>query len=275
MLSDYHVHTAYSDDSDYPMEQVIQDAIRLGLDELCITDHVDYGVKADWDAPEAERLALPVRNVNYPEWYAELCWLRERYAGQITLRTGMEFGVQTHTIPRYRALFQRYPFDFILLSCHQVEDKEFWNQDFQRGRSQAEYNRRYYEELLKVMRQYEDYSVLAHLDLIRRYDEAGDYPFARVRDLVEEVLKTAISKGKGIELNTSCFRYGLADLTPSREILSMYHSLGGEILTIGSDSHAPGQLGEQVGEVQGLLRELGFRYCCTYEVMKPIFHPLQ
>lgn len=41
MLADYHVHTEYSDDSTYPMESVVTDAIELGLDEICFTDHVD------------------------------------------------------------------------------------------------------------------------------------------------------------------------------------------------------------------------------------------
>ena len=50
--------------------------------------------------------------------------------------------------------------------------------------------------------------------------------------------------------------------------------LGGEIITIGSDSHAPGQLGAGVVEAQRLLRELGFRWHCTFEAMQPTFHPL-
>ena len=79
---------------------------------------------------------------------------------------GLEFGMQVHTIPLYEKLFARYPFDFILLSVHQVEDKEFWNQDFQRGRTREEFNRRYYEELLALVRRYRHYSVLAHPDLI-------------------------------------------------------------------------------------------------------------
>ncbi len=45
MFADYHVHTNYSDDSVYPMEKVIQDAIQMEMDEICITDHVDYGEK--------------------------------------------------------------------------------------------------------------------------------------------------------------------------------------------------------------------------------------
>ena len=46
MFADYHVHTEFSDDSVYPMESVVQDAIRMKIDELCFTDHVDYGTAA-------------------------------------------------------------------------------------------------------------------------------------------------------------------------------------------------------------------------------------
>lgn len=47
MLCDYHLHTEYSDDSSYPMESLIQDAISLGLNEICITDHVDMIARYD------------------------------------------------------------------------------------------------------------------------------------------------------------------------------------------------------------------------------------
>lgn len=45
MFADYHVHTEFSSDSVYPMEQVLEDAIAMGMDEICFTEHVDYGVK--------------------------------------------------------------------------------------------------------------------------------------------------------------------------------------------------------------------------------------
>lgn len=54
----------------------------------------------------------------------------------------------------------------------------------------------------------------------------------------------------------------------------MYKELGGEILTIGSDSHAPGQLGFNIAQSQEMLKDLGFEYFCTFEKMKPIFHKL-
>lgn len=31
------------------MERQVEKAIKLGLDEMCFTDHVDYGIKRDWD----------------------------------------------------------------------------------------------------------------------------------------------------------------------------------------------------------------------------------
>ena len=79
MLADYHVHTQYSDDSDYPMEEVVQDALRLGLDALCFTDHVDYGVKRDWDDP---------RGVLYCP--GEMC-IRDR-SGSVTRTSRLRLG---------------------------------------------------------------------------------------------------------------------------------------------------------------------------------------
>ena len=87
---------------------------------------------------------MALANVDYPRYAAEIDALKEKYKDQITLKMGMEFGMQSHTIPQYEKLYSAWPFDFIILSVHQVEDREFWTQDFQRGRTQEEYNLRYY-----------------------------------------------------------------------------------------------------------------------------------
>lgn len=276
MLADYHVHSQFSDDSEYPMEDVVKDAIGLGLDEICFTEHVDYGVKVDWDSGEEVTYwgKIAAVNVDYPRYVEEFERMRREYGDKIVLKMGMEFGVQTHTIPKFEALFHRYPFDFIILSVHQVQDKMFWTQEFQQGKTQKEYNERYYEELLQVVRRYNDYSVLGHMDLITRYDLAGVYPFENVKPLAAEILKTVIAEGKGIEVNTSSHRYGLTDSTPCRALLELYRDLGGEILTIGSDSHSPAHLGAYLQEAKEQLKAMGFRYFCTYETMKPMFHTL-
>ncbi|MFQ9923224.1 MAG: histidinol-phosphatase HisJ family protein [Beduini sp.] len=277
MIADYHMHTYYSDDSQYEMEAAVKKAIDLGLNEICFTDHVDYGIKLeheDYMRLNEEERKNRVANVDYARYFEEIRQLQVKYKDRITIKQGMEFGIQTHTIPAFQTLFDRYDFDFIILSCHQVEDKEFWTQDFQKGRSQQVYNERYYEEILNVIKVYKDYSVLGHLDLLKRYDLVGEYPFEKTKDIITEILKIVIADKKGIEINTSSFYYGLKDLMPSKNILKLYHELGGTILTIGSDSHKEDQVGAHIEEIQEELKKIGFKHICTFDKMKPIFHDL-
>lgn len=128
--------------------------------------------------------------------------------------------------------------------------------------------------MLALVQNYKNYSVLGHIDFITRYDDNGTYPFEKVKPILEEVLKTVIADGKGIEVNTSCYRYGLNDLTPAREILRLYRELGGRIITIGSDSHKKEDLCNYIMETKKELKNLGFKEYCTYEKMHPVFHGL-
>ena len=95
MKADYHVHTEFSDDSEYQMEQVVRDSIVMGLDEICFTDHVDYGVKNDWDDGEKIRYRegipgepenMPILNVNYPLYYKTYQKMKTQYGDKITLK---------------------------------------------------------------------------------------------------------------------------------------------------------------------------------------------
>lgn len=279
MFADYHVHCEFSDDSWYPMEDVCADAVKLGIKELCFTDHVDYGIKPDVDEYRANpgcaqiKDGEPILNVDYPAYFAKIDEMREKFAGQLAIKAGLELGVQSHRVAQNHALFKTWEdkLDFVICSIHEVGDLEFWTGDFQRGHTQEEYNRAYYEELLKVVETFHDYSVLGHLDLIRRYDPAGEFPFEKTRDLVAAILERVIADGKGIELNTSSFRYGLPDLQPSTDVLRLYHDLGGRVLTVGSDSHKPEHLGAHIEECHDRLRALGFTELCIYEKMNPTF----
>lgn len=276
MLIDYHLHTNYSDDSDYLMEDLVKDAIRMGLDEICFTDHVDYGIKLDWNQVNLNEVAAKktITNVDYPKYNDEIDYLKTKYQDQIIIKKGLEFGVQTHTIKPFKKLFDSYDFDFIILSCHQVNDKEFWTNDFQNGKTQDEYNQEYYQEIYRVIKEYKDYSVLGHLDMIKRYDSEGDYPFDKYKDIVTKILKMVIADGKGIEINTSSHRYQLDDLTPSMDILRLYRDLGGKIVTIGSDTHVKEHLGAYIEQSKQILKDLGFKYYCTFEKMNPIYNEL-
>ncbi len=279
MLADFHVHTEFSDDSVYPMEQVAADAFRLNLDALCFCDHVDYGVKPDageqplrFDPDNGK----PVTNVDYARYFPEVERVQGLFDGRLEIRAGLELGVQRHTVDQFEQVLDAWGdhLDFCLLSIHQVGDKEFWNGDYQQGRDQDGIHRAYYDEMVAVMDAFDGYDSLAHLDLVRRYDPFGPMPFERVRDQVAAVLERAIARDKAIELNTSSWRYGLDDIMPSSDVFRLYRDLGGSLVTLGSDSHKPDHLGAYLRLGQSVLRDLGFTEFFTYERHKPTAHPL-
>lgn len=287
MKMDYHLHSEFSDDSHATMESQIERGIELGLQEMCFTDHVDYGIKKDWADGEIEWRGgdgvgtsvdslEPMENVHYPEYFAKLYRMRKTYGKRITIRNGLEFGMQMHTIPQYEKLLETYgdELDFVLMSIHQIEDKEFWTGDFMKGRTQEEYNLRYYEEMLHLVESFHGYDVLAHVDLIRRYDPAGPIGFGQICPILTEIFHKVIADGKGIELNTSSWHYGLDDTMPSRDVLSLYHSLGGRILTIGSDAHKPEYLADHMEKAREILRGIGFTEIYTFDHHQPIAHRL-
>lgn len=287
MYADYHIHSEFSDDSRTPMEQQIEKAISLGLQEICFTDHVDYGMKKDWTEENIQwrggdgmgTLVTemdPCTNVNYPEYFGKLLRMRKIYGDKITIRNGLEFGVQKHTIPQYRKLLEKYGkyLDFILLSFHQVDDKEFWTGEFMEGKTQEEYNFRYYEEMLRVVSEFEDFDVLAHVDLISRYDSTDSFSFDKIRGILTEIFKMIIQNGKGIEINTSSWHYGLTDTMPSRDILKLYRFLGGDIITIGSDAHNTEYIGDHFEDARSILKEIGFTRTYTFEKHNPIPHEI-
>ena len=276
MFCDYHTHTVFSDDSNYPMEECVKDAISLRIKEICFTDHVDYGVKYDLKDLKPEEVEGKVLNVDFEKYFPEIERVKELYKGKISIKTGLEFGVQEQTIPQYEELFKKYPFDFIIMSVHEIDNKELWNHSFQDGKTEAEYYSLYFENIYYLVQNYHNYSVLGHLDLLKRYDEKDGYnPFVENKEIITKILKYIIADGKGIELNTSTKKYHLDDLMPSRDILKLYLELGGEILTIGSDSHSKKDLcNSHIEELKQELREIGFTKFCTFEKMKPIFHEL-
>ena len=276
MFCDYHTHTVFSSDSMYPMEDCIKDAISLGIEEICFTDHVDYGIKDDWDDLRNNKATKKYFNVDYDKYFSDLETLREKYKNQITIKNGLEFGIQKYNIEKYNKLFEKYPLDFIILSVHQIDDKEFWNHSYQDGKTEKEYYEDYFNEIYYLVQNYSNYCVLGHLDMMKRYDEKDGYnPFVENKEIITKILKRVIADGKGIELNTSSIKYKLDDLMPSIDILKLYLELGGEVLTIGSDSHCKRDLkNSHIEELKQELRDIGFTKFCTFEKMKPTFHEL-
>ena len=94
--------------------------------------------------------------------------------------------------------------------------------------------------------------------------------FDRYEERLRSILKAAIDRGLGIELNSN---RGNAPL-PGEKWLKIYRELGGEIITLGSDAHRPQHIACAMEERQELLKACGFAAFCTFDAGKPVFHKL-
>jgi histidinol-phosphatase (PHP family) len=265
MRADYHIHTNFSVDSKLTMEEIILRSIDLGLDEICFTDHVDYGVKNQF---------VDKQEVDYPEFIKEYTRLNEIYKDRISIKLGLEFGVQLETMHQYKEDMKMYDFDFVLLSCHQIDNQELWLNQYQESRTQLDYNRGYYEYMYKLIDLFDDFSVVGHLDVIKRYDRNGVLDDNLIMDLIDPILIRLIEKNKGLEVNTSSYRYNLPDLTPSTTILRRYYELGGRVLTMGSDTHKIENLKDHFEEIIVQLKEIGFTELYRFDKMNAITYKI-
>lgn len=262
-MFDYHMHSDFSEDCSTPMEKTIQVAIEKGFTEICFTEHIDY------DYPDPD-FTFDLDTVNYER---KIRALQEKYAGEITIKKGVEIGIQPHLFDRYHDLFARETFDFIICSLHTADKKDLHNGDFFEGRTPEEAYQFYYEELLYCVTHFDHYSVLGHIDLVKRYQKlTSDVNF---HEVMREIFRTIIPKGKGIEVNASGFAYGLESAMPSKDILQLYRDCGGEIVTIGSDAHQAEHVGHRFDEILTLLDELDFKYIATFTDEEPTFHQIK
>ncbi len=265
MLFDYHVHTDFSGDCSVEMESVIQSAINKGLDEICLTDHLDI------DSTDGSGAFVFSHEV-----YAETIEnFRKKYGREITIKMGVEIGLQPHVLEDSAAFIEGNDFDFALASMHCCERLDFYLGDFFKTYSTEEAIKHYYTEYYEMLKSFQHYSVLGHLDLYKRYNpKSMEVPFKNYDYLVERVLKQAIKDEKGIEINTSGLRGNINQGLPSWEIIELYKELGGNIITLGSDSHGGDMLCANFEEVLRGLKERGFRNICCFEKFNPVEMPI-
>lgn len=268
-LADYHVHSTCSQDGRQTMAQAAQAAVAAGMDELCLTDHVDT---VYW-GPEQK----PRRDFDWDAVRRQFRQAQEQWGHRITLRLGAELGEAAMSFQRAEHLMQNAPpLDFVIGSIH-MAGKKFHHKDlyYIEKADEAYYDSvidSYLEDVLALAR-WGEFQVLGHLTLPLRYinENYGEHmTFAHHMDQVEEIFRTIIPKGLGIECNTNRGNEPL----PGADILRLYRRLGGEIITLGSDAHRPEDVGCFIRQRQELLRECGFRYFTTFTGGKPEFKEL-
>ncbi|SCY04130.1 histidinol-phosphatase HisJ family protein [Alkaliphilus peptidifermentans] len=264
-MFDYHIHSHFSPDAIMTMEAGIKAAITKGLSEICFTDHIDY----DFDGNNHHII------FDYDDYFKAIKNYKDKYKNEIEIKIGVELGLQSHSLDKYNEDIQNHSFDFVIGSVHSVEKTDLYSGSFFNKKTQLEAYSKYFEELYLIITQFEEFNVIGHLDVIKRY---GSYdiplPLESYSEITRSILLRIIEKGKGIELNTSGIRYQVGDYHPSLDVFKLYHQLGGEIITIGSDAHRTDQLGFDLKNALKALDIIGFKYICTFDTMQPRFHKI-
>lgn len=277
---DCHVHSSFSSDSEALFTEQIEAAIEAGLEGICFTDHMDI----DYPSTDMNGYSF-VFNVD--EYCAALNSLKAQYADRISILTGIELGLRNEpdVYPgmkqRFDELVQSGAFDFAIGSVHCLEHIDPCYDGYWKDKTAREGLRTYLEATLFNVMNYDCFNSLGHLDYLVRYmpkrDSEGDiwegpssYDPSEFKDIIDEILVTLINKGKALECNSAGLKYGIGFAHPKIEILRRYHELGGELITIGSDSHKPEHIAYDFKTVCDMLRSVGFKFYSVYEAGIPV-----
>ncbi|MBO4904618.1 MAG: histidinol-phosphatase HisJ family protein [Lachnospiraceae bacterium] len=271
--ADIHTHTTYSTDCEAPMETMIREAISRGLDTLCFTEHMDkdYPVYPDRDP------SLPVEFLLDTDAYRQ-CFLemKEKYSDKIRLLWGVEIGLQPNLAEWNRSYVNQHPFDFVIGSEHNPENRDPYYPAFFEGRSEQESYSLYFRETLTNLKLFTDFDSLGHMDYIVRYgpNKNADYSYKKYAEYIEPILEFIVKKGIALEINSKGYSAGLGQPNPCKDIIVRYKELGGDIITIGSDAHTPQSMCFEFERVEALLLECGFRQYAVFSERHPEFYPL-
>lgn len=263
-IIDCHTHCYFSHDSSSPARDMIEKALSDGLSYFAITDHCDK-----------DCALLPdfgwVRQIDLPRRFEEVRRLRDEYRGKIDVAVGIEYGYLAEADPLYAQINGQYETDIVINSVHLIQKEDCYFQSFFETRTKRQAYEQYLRAVSDSVDAPYDYDVIGHIGYVIRKAPFDDKILRRAdySDLIDEILTKIIQKGKALELNSHAEGTGL-DFLPETDTVRRYRELGGELVTFGSDAHAPHNIARNYALVCDALKQLGFGYLFKYKAHEPV-----
>ena len=253
-IIDYHVHSTNSFDGKSTIGEMCRKGMEMGLSEICFTEHfsvdprdVSYGV------------------LDYAKYSEEIREAKENFEGRLVIKKGLEIG-EPH-LKQYKMdleeNLEKMDLDFIIGSVHNIDGIKL--RTYMQNKSKYEIYHNYFKEVYRMVSD-SDIDIVGHMDLMKRYayETYGNYDFQEHKQIIEKILKTVINRGIGIEINGSGYENKVGEPYPGKEVLSLYRELGGEVITVSSDSHHYENLARHNLKMINMLKEIGFKHIFTY-----------
>lgn len=270
-LYDYHVHSDISLDSEASMHQMVEAAAKMGMQQICFTNHCDLVDWADMQKVKSRPTAPEDTLLKYRQM------VEAHGKPPIDVRLGLELGEALWDIPTALSMAETQGLDFIMGSLHIMQGLgDFCIIQYTSERQCYDLYDQYMDELIEIAK-LDFFDTMAHVGYCHRYMSRYGFDIKltldRYGDKIETLFGIIIANGKGIEINCSGLRDGL-EAFPNEPLLKLYRKMGGEILTIGSDAHEPKDAAKCVREGFALAQECGFRYVTTFKNRKASFEKI-
>ncbi len=262
MLVDYHIHTTRCGHATGDMAGYVERAQRLGLAEIGFADHLPllHTVDPHLTMPRDE---LPV----YVEQVGDIA-----VGSRIPVKLGIEADYVPESLDELAALLDEYEFDYVLGSIHFLNGWAFDDPRHVAGYEGRDHEQLYEEYFTTAMEAVRTglFDVLAHPDLIKKFailppvDLSGHYG-----DLAAAVAKQEMA----VEVSTAGLRKPVGEIYPTEGFLRACVARGVPV-TLGSDAHAPEEVGYRFGEAVDLLRRVGYTETVLFAGRKKSLVPL-
>ena len=253
-LVDYHIHTklcghAIGEPADY-----VRAAVERGLGEIGFADHMPLlRIRDDHLTMEPHELPDYVRMVEGARGVAD----------GITIRLGIEMDYFPGQMDEIWEAASGVDFDYVYGAVHYIDGWDFGDSrrlSSYQGRDPDEAYERYFELFCRAARE-GGFDIMAHPDLVKKHGIVSRGP---LEDMYETAARAVAEAGVAIEIYTSGLRVRAVEAYPSPRFLRACarHAVP---VTLGSDAHAPHQVGMDFDIALRLLADAGITRIATFE----------
>jgi histidinol-phosphatase (PHP family) len=251
-LSDFHLHTEFSFDSNEKIDVVCESAVMRGLSAIAVTNHYDHDGIEDGIYPPY----LLEKDVE------DMLRAKEKYKGKLSVYVGLEIGQPHLMTDKKISHIESLGYEFIIGSLHNLENSfDFYFLDYKK--TPPEYDVGVYKKYLRELLRVADcgfVDTIGHITYPERYmKEAGkNFDYSVYHEDFARLFEKIAQNNLALEINTSGLRQGVGHTVPKIELLELFGKCGGKKITIGSDAHFACHVGEGVAEAFGKARKMGF-----------------
>ena len=245
LLYESHCHTPLCKHARGEPIEYAAAAERRGLKGIVFTCHCPL--------PDGISLSVRMAPGQYDRYIAMVAEARERFAGRVDVRLGLESDYYPGVEPWLEKLHARAPLHHVIGSVHpQVPEyvERFFTGDW------FAYQQTYFDHLAAAA-ETGLYDTLGHPDLVKN-ESPPEWRFARIEPFIQRALDRIAATGVAMEINTSGLHKAIPEMNPGPEMLRHMQRRGIPVV-IGADAHRPDRVGADYDTALHALAAAGYR----------------